>query len=201
MAQYEYKATGYTNPDNGATAGMYKNLHSAADQALLGNVAGGVWWDGSGHSTSLNGRFTAEDQIMIRGHGMPGCDIIEGGRGGEKVSWKEAANRLFSTNLSTSFAGTIVCYACHSAESATDMDAYRVTNGKPFAQNFADYMYGTLGYRSCKYYGYLGAIDSYAKFDDKDATAPKQMYSRAGSKVLGTAAQAMVQFHPAGSLN
>ena len=194
MAHYEYKATGYTNPDTGDTVGMYKNLNSAHDQALLGNVAGGVWWDGSGHSTQLISTFPSDTKIMIRGHGMPGCDIIEGGRGGEKVDYKDAANRLFASGLNTNYSGSIICYCCHSAESATDLNGYRVTNGKPFAENLANYMYGTLGYRSAKYYGYLGSIDSYAKDGDKGKTT----YSRGphGQGVLGTSDMATVQFHP-----
>jgi len=197
-AHVEYGAKGSIT-DSGSIGGKFKNLNSIHDQALKGNIAGEIWWDGSGHSTQLQARYAADTQIMIRGHGMAGWDTIEGGRGGERISWKDAANRLFCSGLNTNFMGSITCYCCHSAE-ATDETGSQISNGNPFAQNFANYMYHTLGYKNCRFFGYLGSIDSFAQVKDWKNTKDldKDLYSRAkgGFELLGTAKQATVQFHP-----
>ncbi|WP_157496523.1 hypothetical protein [Hahella ganghwensis] len=127
---------------------------------------------------------------MVRGHCHPGDDYIYGAKsGGEKVSFQQVANRIFCSNLPLSYKGKLICYNCHSGEPS------KTSSSKPFAQKLANYMY-SLGYKSCQFFGYLGAMDSFAK----PGPMGKAIYSRASGDTseapLGTAAMATVQFHP-----
>ncbi len=173
--------------------GMKKNLHVLEFETKQGNEAEGVWHDPT--TKPLRGVLGRDVQILIRGHGMPGFRSIQGGRlGGERVSYEEVANRLKQSGLSKAFAGAIICYCCHSAESGKVGTDPEILDGRPFARLFADHMRSML-YRSCSIYGYLGAVDSFPK----DGPAGKNYYARGqwGSElqaVLGKASQALVRF-------
>lgn len=180
VAQREYAAVGLKT-DSGAMGGMKKNAQSMANDLDQGIMSTAVWYS----TTADQLKFCADlkDQVWIRGHGMPGEDTIEGGRGGEKVDSATVAQRLKDSGLPKSFSGAVVCYNCHSGESGT--------KGEPFAKRVAKALRG-LGYKNCKVFGFLGAIDSYAK----QGPNGKQIYSRGKMQsVLGTMDQATVQFH------
>ncbi len=184
-AKHEY----HVNGNNGV--GMKKNANTLMDDVEAGNAAGVVWY--CPDSQPLKGVKGRGDEILIRGHGMAGLASIEGGRGGERVSCAEIAKRLKKSGLSKSFAGKIKCFSCHSAESAAPGVAG--AEGPPFAQVLAGEM-RKLGFKSCTYYGYLGAIDSYAKL----GSAGKAYYARPSGTggqgpELGTLSMATVQFH------
>jgi hypothetical protein len=76
-------------------------------------------------------------QILIRGHGMPGFRSIEGGRGGERVTYQEVAARLKKSGLNKAFGGEIVCYCCHSAESGKLNTDPEIEDGQPFTKALA----------------------------------------------------------------
>jgi hypothetical protein len=78
-----------------------------------------------------------------------------------------AANRLIATGLNKKFTGKLKCYNCWSA-----------TGGFfSFAQQFADSMYDK-GYRSCTFFGYLGALDSWAGANENKSDAPSSLTGR-----------------------
>lgn len=140
-----------------------------------GKTAVDVWYNGR-KSPFVQGMTNG--QIYIRGHGMPGENIIEGGRGGEHLRYDEVVDRLIKSGLNKSFSGKIKCYNCHSAESIdpTGNIAASVieTGGTAFAQLIADEMFHR-GYRSCTFWGYEGSIDSLPK----DGSQGKHKYVRA----------------------
>lgn len=111
-----------------------------------------VWY--TGRVSPIIMSLNANDQIYIRGHGLPGDTEIQ------SSAWKldadEVARRLIASGLQKNFAGKIKCYNCHSAESGID---------KAFAQAFADRLYSS-GYKSCEYFGYFGALDSFPGAND-----------------------------------
>jgi hypothetical protein len=115
-----------------------------------------VWYAGRVSPIIFSLR-TADEQIYIRGHGQPGETKISSGKGNWSLAAKEVAKRLIESGLQPSFAGKIKCYNCHSADSGI---------GESFAQAFSDYMYYSEGYRSCEYWGYYGALDSYPGASD-----------------------------------
>lgn len=184
-AQYEYHKDGMTGGK-----GMKKNAALLAGEASQGNEATTVWYDPT--VKPLSGLKNRTDEVLIRGHGMPGLASIEGGRGGERVSAQEIAARIKASGLPETFGGNIVAFSCHSAESAApSIEA----EGPPFARVLANAM-KELGYKSASYFGYLGAIDSFAK----QGSQGLQVYSRPGGSggkgpELGTAAMARVKFH------
>ncbi|MEM9059126.1 MAG: hypothetical protein AAGD13_01580 [Pseudomonadota bacterium] len=180
VAQREYAAVG-AKADNGQMLGMKKNAHSMRDDLEQGILSTGVWFNPNNDKL----KFCADlkDQLWIRGHGMPGQDTIEGGRGGEKASSATVAKRILDSGLPKSFSGAVVCYNCHSAESGP--------KGDPFAKRLGKAL-RDLGYKNCKVFGFLGAIDSYAK----QGPNGKQIYARGKLQtILGTMDQATVQFH------
>lgn len=179
-AQREYAAVGLET-SNGTMGGMKKNAHSLADDLEQGILSTVVWYS----TTADQLKFCADlkDQLWIRGHGMPGQDTIEGGRGGEKAGSATVAKRIEACGLPKSFSGAIVCYNCHSAESGP--------KGEPFAKRLGKEL-RDLGYKNCKLFGFLGSVDSYAK----QGPNGKQIYSRGKTQsILGTMDQATVQFH------
>jgi hypothetical protein len=125
---------------------------------------------------------------------MPGFKSIEGGRSGERVDYDVVCDRLIASGLPKTFKGAVKCFICHSAEDGkvgTDPEVI----GPPFARSVADYMF-SKGYKSCSFYGYLGAIDSFVK----EGSEGTHKYARAtvgGKQVeLGRGSDARVQFHP-----
>jgi hypothetical protein len=127
-----------------------------------------VWYSGR-VSPIIFGLRTAEEQIYIRGHGQPGDSGIYSGRFNWRLGAEEVAKRLIASGLQTSFAGKIKCYNCHSAEQGTD---------EPFAQALADYLY-SKGYKSCEFFGYYGALDSFpgANENKLDKSKDEKAYS------------------------
>jgi len=109
-----------------------------------------VWYNGR-ISPIIFSLRTSDEQIYIRGHGQPGDSGIYSGRFSWRLGAEEVAKRLIESGLQDSFAGKIKCYNCHSAEQGAD---------EPFAQAFADYLY-SKGYKSCEFFGYFGALDSF----------------------------------------
>lgn len=129
--------------------------------------------------------------IYIRGHGDAGDHYIRSSKVGlyEEVSYETVFERLLESGLKQSFQGHIHCYNCHSAEPGQKKPLSKI----PYARMFADHMF-SRGYKSCKFYGYLGAIDSFAKVGNDGG---KDIYSRDRSrKELGTWDDARVSFKP-----
>jgi hypothetical protein len=184
FAKHEYSQLG----NNGQ--GMKKNAQNLMDDAEAGIQSTVVWFNGV--TDGLKYCKKRGDSVLIRGHGMPGLESIEGGRGGERVDCETIVDRLKKSGLPKSFSGTISCFSCHSGESGgTDMGG----NGQPFAATMKKEL-KKRGYKSCTVVGYLGAIDSFAK----SGSAGKQIYARQGgtggaSPELGTLTQATVTFH------
>lgn len=171
-------------------AGMKKNAHNLMDDAMAGIKSTVVWFDPN--TKGLKYCKSKNDTILIRGHGMAGLESIEGGRGGERVDAATIAQRIKIAGLSKSFKGTVSCFSCHSGESGV---ADQFQNGQPFALTLKQEL-KSLGFKSCKVVGYLGAIDSYAKLGSQG----KQIYARnggggGGDPELGTLTQATVTFH------
>lgn len=190
-----------TNPKIGTTkleygdqgpTNMRKNMKVIDHELGQGNQAVAIWYDGK--TQPFVQSFTT-GQIYIRGHGMPGFISIEGGRGGERVHYKEVAKRLIASGLPKSYSGDIKCFICHSAESGKPGTDPEIEDGQPFAKSLADYLF-SKGYKSCKFFGYFGSVDSFAK----DGTTGKDYYIRGvdkGKQVeLGKASQGCVRFHP-----
>lgn len=87
--------------------------------------------------------------IYIRGHGIANTDYICSPPTENRLYATEVALRLWESGLRLDFTGQIKCYNCHSAEDGPTA----------FAQVFANALYG-LGYQTCTYWGYFGALDS-----------------------------------------
>jgi hypothetical protein len=133
-----------------------------------------VWY--SGHPSGMMGSLKETDQVYIRGHSLVGIQCIfspdntmhfsktadstvkdalnpsdsdrQRKQGADCLYAKDVLTRLKESGLKESFAGKLKCYNCHSYE------------GEPnFAQALADAMY-EAGYKSCKIYGYKGALSS-----------------------------------------
>ncbi len=178
-AQFEY---------GNMEGGYNKNQIEIDREIAKGNVATQVWFDGK-KDPFLAGM--GNGQIYIRGHGMPGFRSIEGGRGGERVNYTTVVDRLIKSGLRKTFSGKIKCFNCHSAETGV-IGSDPEVEGPPFARLIADEMY-TRGYKSCTFYGYVGAIDSFAK----DGSAGKHKYARGkGNVELGRASEGRIQFKP-----
>ncbi|MBN8889023.1 MAG: hypothetical protein ABS99_03655 [Acetobacteraceae bacterium SCN 69-10] len=167
---------------------MKKNQIEIDREIEKGNMAVEVWYDGK-KAPFLAG--LSEGQVYIRGHGMPGFRSIEGGRGGERVDYHTVVDRIIASGLRKTFAGKIKCFNCHSAETGV-VGSDPEVEGPPFARLIADEMY-TRGYKFCTFYGYLGAVDSFAK----DGSAGKHKYARGlGGVELGRASEGRIQFRP-----
>jgi hypothetical protein len=185
---------------SGNLGGHNKNQLTVDHDLAKGNNAFQVWYNGKTNPLLAS---VSSGQVYIRGHGMPGENIIEGGRGGEKVPYDEVVNRLITSGLRKTFAGKIKCYNCHSAETIdpTDKISYSIiqTDGQAFAQLIADEMYAR-GYKHCTFYGYVGAIDS----QPKDGSEGKHKYVRVkiiknGKMIqeeLGRASESRFEFYP-----
>jgi hypothetical protein len=134
-----------------------KNLNWKAAEAEKGASKDWfeVWYSGR-VSPIIFGLRTVEEQIYIRGHGQPGDSGIYSGGFNWRLGAEEVAKRLIASGLQTSFAGKIKCYNCHSAEQGIH---------ERFAQALADYLY-SKGYKSCEFFGYYGALDSYPGAND-----------------------------------
>lgn len=152
--------------------GMDKNKQQIDHDIAKGHEAFSVWWNPKKKDPFISSLNTG--QVYIRGHGMPGFQSIEGGRGGERVHYDDVVDRLLSAGLHKSFTGDIKCYNCHSAEMGdpTSGDP-EVGDGTPFAQRIADELY-RRGVRGCRVFGYYGSIDSFAK----DGSSGKHKYIR-----------------------
>ncbi len=130
--------------------------------------------------------------IYIRGHGIAGDhSIISSSQLGEEVSYDTVFERLLESGLKQTFQGHIHCYNCHSAEPGK-----KGFSKVPYARMFADHMF-SRGYKSCKFYGYLGPLDSFPK----DGSKGKDIYSRdpyadKGKQEYGTWDEARVSFKP-----
>jgi hypothetical protein len=151
----------------GGTGDLQKNAKVIQHLGSKGFNACQVWYDGkkNPHIQSLD-----VGQLYIRGHGMAGDPTIEGGRRGERIDFTTVADRLISSGFKKAFSGEIHLYNCHSGESG---DGAVSTDKRSFGQMFADHLY-TRGFKSCKFYGYLGAVDSFAKQGSKGT----ELYSR-----------------------
>ena len=112
--------------------------------------------------------------MYIRGHSLPGVGTVglpaKEGMSSE-LGGEEVAKRLQTSGLRPIFAGKIKCYNCHSGEAGE----------YSFAQQLADAMW-EIGYRSCTYFGYEGALDSYPGLAD---AAHLQGHRSSDSKVSG----------------
>lgn len=182
VAQHEYGSV---------SAEMNKNQKQIEHELAKGNEALSVWYDGKKHPTLMS---MSLGDVYIRGHGMPGFKSIEGGRGGERVDYDVVCDRLISSGLPKMFQGKIKCFICHSAEEGKVGSDPEVI-GPAFARSVANYMF-TRGYRSCTYYGYLGAADSFVK-DGPSGTHKYVREKVKGQQVaLARASEARVQFHP-----
>lgn len=154
--------------------GFNKNQAMIDHELAKGNTAQQVWYTGK-KSPILAGM--QDGQIYIRGHGMPGANTVEGGRGGENLKYTEVVSRLIKSGLPKTFTGKIKCYNCHSAEKVDPTgNAFKEvyeTGGEAFAQLVADELY-SRGYKQCTFYGYVGSIDSMPK----DGTGGRHKFVR-----------------------
>jgi hypothetical protein len=151
----------------GATAGGLNKIQQAlVHEEQKGREPVTIWWQPGVRHPFLSSMNTG--QIYVRGHGVAGQDTIEGGRGGERVNAQLVADRLISFGLQIAYNGKIKLFNCHSAEAGSSILPDGQTNlmpgfvGVPFAQLVADEFFAR-GYRSCHFYGYTGAIDSFPK--------------------------------------
>jgi hypothetical protein len=152
-AQYEYGSLG--------GEAMDKLAKDIEHETAKGNTAIAVWYQPNQRNPFLSSLNTG--QIYIRGHGMPGFRSIEGGRGGERITYKTVVDRLIESGLRRAFTGKIKLFNCHSAESGTP-GSDPECNGPPFAQQVADELY-SRGFKHCTFYGYNGRIDSFVKVE------------------------------------
>ncbi len=141
-------------------SGGYNKAQIQLDHDLAkGHNAHAIWYDGSPNpilSAAIDG------QIYIRGHGMPGFVSIETARGAERLHYTEVVDRLIASGLRREFAGDIKCYNCHSAEGPDKKNPDPEQGKEPFAQMVTDELF-SRGYKLCRYYGYIGSIDSNVK--------------------------------------
>ncbi len=177
-----------------AAHGGYNKAQIQLDHDLSkGHNAIAVWYDGDAHpflSSMLGG------QIYIRGHGMPGFVSIECARGAERIHYTTVVDRLIRSGLRREFSGAIKCYNCHSAE-FPDKNKPDIEQGKvPFAQMIADELY-TRGYKLCKFYGYIGSIDSNVKAGSTGTHKYVRVSDGKGGQVeAGRASESRVEFKP-----
>ncbi|MES3035442.1 MAG: hypothetical protein V4813_15690 [Gemmatimonadota bacterium] len=154
--------------------GFNKNQAMIDHELAKGNVATQVWFTGK-KDPFLAGMH--DGQVYIRGHGMPGANTVEGGRGGENLKYTDVVARLIKSGLPKTFTGKIKCYNCHSAETVdpTGLISREIveTHGEAFAQLLADEMF-SKGYKKCTFYGYQGSIDSMPK----DGTGGRHKFVR-----------------------
>lgn len=189
-AKFEYGNTGTDK----------KNQAFIDHEMAKGKVAVSVWYNGkrNSHLASMSG-----GQIYIRGHGMPGENLIEGGRGGEKVRYDEVVRRLIKSGLKKNFSGKIKCYNCHSAETISVegnlWPQVMETGGMPFAQLVADELYAQ-GYKKCTFYGYVGAVDSVTKDGSQGHHRYRRVTVLEGGKKkqveMGRMSENRFQFYP-----
>lgn len=139
-----------------------KNNNWINHEAQKGKEFFQVWYTGT--KSPLIGAMRG-GQIYIRGHSKESLGAVSSGhtwnrdkdgmRIGEAITEYLEANtvgdRLIETGLHAEFAGKLKCYNCWGALGGKD----------GFAQKFADYMWDK-GYKSCTFYGYKGALDSFA---------------------------------------
>ena len=139
------------------------------------------------------GALGPKDQLYIRGHSLAGIEGIfdhatkdEDGKaihpskmdkelliklnedndtGTKKLAFMlkapDVVTRLFESGLKLGFAGTIKCYNCHSAEGEIN-----------FATAFEKAL-TKRGYKSCRVYGYTGALSSMYDGEFKTSTSPE----------------------------
>lgn len=174
--------------------GGYNKAQIQLDHDLAkGNDARAIWYDGDA-DPFLAG--TIDGQIYIRGHGMPGFMSIECARGAERLHYTEVVDRLIRSGLRREFIGDIKCYNCHSAEfpdrAHPDPEQGRV----PFAQMIADELY-SRGYKYCRFFGYMGSIDSNVKAGSTGAHKYVRVSDGMGGTIeAGRASESRVQFMP-----
>ncbi|MBB3452037.1 hypothetical protein FHT86_000293 [Rhizobium sp. BK313] len=195
----------FAQNEYGTMPGGFNKVQLALDHELQkGRAQVAVWWQSGVRDPFLSSMSTG--QIYIRGHGVAGMDSIEGGRGGERVNSKLLADRLIEAGLPKAYDGKIKLFNCHSAETGSSTLPDGQTNmmpgfvGTAFAQLVADELF-SRGYRSCSFFGYTGAIDSFPK----PGTQGQHYYVREiGKNAAGNLAQlegprakdARVQFWP-----
>lgn len=183
----------FTKMEYGDTAGgLNKNQIQIDHEINNGKSAVEVWYNGK-KDPQISSMGTG--QIYIRGHGMPGFISIEGGRGGERIDYQTVAERLKKSGLPKTFQGKIKCFTCHGAESGKVGTDSQIVDGRPFARALADEMY-TLGYKNCTYYGYLGAVDSFAKQGSQGMHKYAREVIKGKQVEMGRASDARIQFTP-----
>jgi hypothetical protein len=121
-------------------------------------------------------RALGDDQVYIRGHSTSGRGEIFSGSG-TTLDGAEVGRRLIETGLQSSFGGKLKCYNCWSGATGTASD---------FAQIFADYMWDK-GYRSCRFYGYKGAVDSFPDANINEYRNAQNAKDLVGHKTVKTA--------------
>jgi hypothetical protein len=108
----------YARREYGTMEGGLNKAQLAVDHELQkGRRAVAVWWLPGTRDPFLSSMSTG--QIYIRGHGEPGIDSIEGGRGGEHVISQLVADRLINAGLPKAYDGKIKLFNCHSAEAGS----------------------------------------------------------------------------------
>lgn len=177
-----------------AAHGGYNKAQIQLDHDLgKGHDAHAVWYDGDPDpflSSMIDG------QVYIRGHGMPGFVSIECARGAERLHFTEVVDRLIRSGLRREFIGAIKCYNCHSAE-FPDKNSQDPEQGRvPFAQMVADELY-SRGYKCCKFYGYIGSIDSNVKAGSTGIHKYVRVSDGKGGQIeQGRVSDARVEFKP-----
>ena len=125
-------------------------------------------------------RALGDDQVYIRGHSTSGQGEIFSGSGrngiGTTLGGAEVGRRLIETGLQPSFGGKLKCYNCWSGATGTASD---------FAQIFADYMWDK-GFRSCRFYGYKGALDSFPDANIREYQHAQNAKDLVGHKTVKT---------------
>lgn len=128
--------------------------------------------------------------IYLRGHGLPGdhhvVTNLQGG-GTRRISIQESIDRLIEMGLDRNFRGTIKFYSCYSGVASKDKwqsgTGQLILNSDPMktkvkggtfapgavalAKVGADY-FRSLGFKHCKYVGYLGPLTG--KYEDSDSS-------------------------------
>ncbi|MDB5313963.1 MAG: hypothetical protein JWO38_8165 [Gemmataceae bacterium] len=177
-----------------AAHGGYNKAQIQLDHDLAkGHNAIAVWYDGSPDP------FLAamiDGQIYIRGHGMPGFVSIEAARGAERLHYTEVVDRLIQSGLRREFCGAIKCYNCHSAEFPEKDNPDPEQGKEPFAQMVANELYAR-GYKLCKFYGYIGSIDSNVKAGSSGTHKYVRVSDGKGGQVeAGRVSDSRVEFKP-----
>ena len=178
------------NPTNGRERIRFKDPNKVRSDAGLeyeyknrvwrtSDTAGGksvheVWYTGSMSIILLGAPATSA--VYIRGHCIAGSpSLFTKKLGGEEhLTAAEVATRLIESGLPTTYAGTIKCYNCHSAEPVGSDDA--------FAQRLANLLFHS-GYTNCTFEGYIGALDSHPANDGHRYTTNGGRASAPGNRV------------------